>query len=209
MLSSRKSLFLSSLVLLGLSLTSCKDKATESGIVGTAPSAKAAGSSRDFILSTLDGGSFETGRLRADSATLIWILSPECPLCHDYAYTFRAIEDSFQQKGIRVIGVFPGEFFSEQQIRMYCSRYLFDFPVLLDPDYRFIHQLSATTTPEVVLLNPEGRTLYQGAIDNWAYEVGRKRLEPTEHYLRNALEAYLAGQPVPLAQTKAVGCLIE
>ena len=197
------------IVLLGsLLISSCGPGALQTSDSEDSASSEQSGIGK-LTLTQLNGEPFETEQLQTDSATVIFILSPECPLCHDYAYTFRTMQEEFSAQGIRFVGVFPGEFFSASQIRMYCSRYMLNFPMLLDPGYKLIHQLGANTTPEAILLNKKGQTIYQGSIDNWAYEVGQKRLEPTEHYLRDALQAFQQGSPVPLTRTKAVGCLIE
>lgn len=152
---------------------------------------------------------FNASALAEDSASLVLILSPECPLCLDYANTFRELHAECKAQGIRVRGVFPGTFFPDKQIRMYLRRFQLDFPALLDPEYQLVHALEATTTPEAILLDSEGQTVYQGGIDNWAYALTRKRLEPTQHYLRDAIAALLEGQTPDPAQTLPVGCLVE
>ncbi len=151
----------------------------------------------------------EADQLARDSATLVLILSPECPLCLDYATAFRELDAECAAQGIRVRGVFPGTYFPDKQIRMYLRRFQLDFPAWLDPDYELVHALNATTTPEAILLDAEGRTVYQGGIDNWAYALTRKRLEPTEHYLRDAIAAHLDGRTPDPAYTDPVGCLVE
>jgi hypothetical protein len=147
--------------------------------------------------------------LAEDSTTLVLILSPECPLCLDYATAFRELTAECAAQGIRVRGVFPGTFFPDKQIRMYLRRFQLEFPAWLDPDYALIHALEATTTPEAILLDAQGQTVYQGGIDNWAYALTRKRLEPTEYYLRDAIAAHLEGRSPDPAYTEPVGCLVE
>jgi len=183
------------------------DRPDESG--QSSPLNQAAGSIPNLPLKRLDGSAFASGSLNRDSATVLFLLSPECPLCLDYAYTFRTLAEEYQARGIRFVGLFPGTYFSELQIKKYCSRFRLEFPMVLDPDYALTRALGANTTPEALLLNEQGQLVYQGGIDNWAYEVGQKRLEPTEHYLRDALQAFENGQKPPLARTKPVGCLIE
>ncbi len=183
--------------------------AENSGIQHNAGKSKVATGVASMSLIRLDSSRFESSRLNRDSATVLFILSPECPLCLDYAYTFRTLQEEYGARGFRFVGVFPGNFFSESEIRKYCSRFQLDFPMVLDPEYQLIHDLGAGTTPEALLLDENGQIFYQGSIDNWAYEVGQKRLKPTEHYLRDALQAMEKGLSPPVARTKPVGCLIE
>lgn len=51
--------------------------------------------------------------------------------------------------------------------------------------------------------------LYQGRIDNWFGDLGKKRPQPTRHDLRDAIHALLAGAEVVEARTVAIGCSIE
>jgi thiol-disulfide isomerase/thioredoxin len=164
---------------------------------------------QDLELDFVDGGSWKGGSLLRDSLSVLFVLSPECPLCLDYAAAFRRFNEEYGARGVRFLGVFPGTFFTQQEIRRYRMRYRLDFPAVLDPDYKLLRILGADTTPEVLLLDEQGRIAYQGGIDNWAYEVSSKRLEPSEHYLRDALDAVLAGSEPPVTRTRPVGCLIE
>jgi hypothetical protein len=50
--------------------------------------------------------------------------------------------------------------------------------------------------------------LYRGRIDDRVADFGKRRVEPTRRDLRLALDAILAGKPVPARRTKAVGCYI-
>ena len=51
--------------------------------------------------------------------------------------------------------------------------------------------------------------IYRGAIDNWFYELGRYRLEITDHYLIDAINASLDGKKPALTKTEALGCFIQ
>jgi hypothetical protein len=48
--------------------------------------------------------------------------------------------------------------------------------------------------------------VYLGRIDNRYVGFGKRREQVTAHDLRDALEAVLAGRPVPRRRTEAVGC---
>jgi hypothetical protein len=63
---------------------------------------------------------------------------------------------------------------------------------------------NARMTPEAVLLDPAGAVRYQGAIDD-ARNPARVRIEG----LRLAIDAVLAGQPVPVHRLRAFGCSIK
>ena len=50
---------------------------------------------------------------------------------------------------------------------------------------------------------------YRGRIDNFFAAIGKSRRVVTEHDLRDALDAVLAGKPVAKAETPVVGCYID
>jgi hypothetical protein len=82
-------------------------------------------------------------------------------------------------------------------------------PLLLDPRQLLVKRTKARTTPEAVVLGPNGDTLYQGRINDLYLNQTRKLKEPKTHDLRTALDSIAARQPVAVPSTKAVGCSIS
>ncbi|MCS7022353.1 MAG: DUF1080 domain-containing protein [Gemmataceae bacterium] len=81
----------------------------------------------------------------------------------------------------------------------------FNFPYLYDPTQQIARRYGAVFTPEVFVLDKERRVVYTGAIDDRAPPG-----EPQRHYLREAVDALLAGKPVTVAETSAAaGCRIK
>lgn len=77
-------------------------------------------------------------------------------------------------------------------------------PVLLDPKQKTAAAYGATITPEVFVIDAEGKLRYQGAFD----DANFRQPEPTRNYLFEAVEALLAGEnPVPDV-IPAYGCTI-
>jgi peroxiredoxin len=79
----------------------------------------------------------------------------------------------------------------------------FNFPYLFDATQKLGKQLNAHVTPELYVFDKSRKLIYWGAMDN-EMEVTKV----TEHYLVPAVDAALAGKPVPTAQTKAFGCTV-
>lgn len=140
--------------------------------------------------------------------TVLIFLSPECPLCQNYTLTLNTLQEQFSPQ-VSFIGIVPGNYFTNHIIREFKQSYAVRFEILRDPNKALTRRLGATVTPEVVVLNKLGNVLYQGRIDNWAYEVGRKRKQITQHDLRDVLNALLNNQKITIKRTKAIGCFIE
>lgn len=80
--------------------------------------------------------------------------------------------------------------------------------VLLDESGDVGRAYGARNTPQFVIIDPEGRIAYQGAIDD------RRSANPDDiagarNYVEEALDALLAGRPVEVAETAPYGCTVK
>jgi hypothetical protein len=66
-----------------------------------------------------------------------------------------------------------------------------------------------TVTPEVAILDAAGTLLYRGRIDDRYISFGKDRPQPTVRDLERSLDAVLAGKPVPVKETRAIGCILS
>ena len=78
------------------------------------------------------------------------------------------------------------------------------FPVLKDERNVVADEYGAQVTPEVFVLNPAGKLLYHGRIDD-----DRKGTNIKHRDLQEALNALLAGKELSQPETKAFGCSIK
>ena len=145
----------------------------------------------------------------AGSLKVILFLDPECPVTNAYMKEIKSIYADYNAKGVSFEAYFPMETVTDKDINAFLKKYNATFTGLKDPDLRKATRYKATVMPEVVLLNASGITVYQGAIDNWFYALGKSRPKATELYLRNALEATLNDNPIMQSKTQAIGCLIN
>src|SRR4030095_14210031 len=143
--------------------------------------------------------------LKNKQAAVFVFLAPDCPLSQSYTRTFNDLRAQFQTSGIEFYAVFT----RDTAVQDFVATYKITFPVLLDRDYRLMDFFGATITPEAFAVDAQGRTFYQGAIDNWDPELGQHRAVMTEHYLQDALNGFIQHQKIRVKQTKAVGCFIE
>ena len=140
----------------------------------------------------------------------VWMfLDPECPICQSYTLTLRKLHADYADKGVSFRAVYASGYIKRKAIRRFHKTYQLPFPAERDPDLSLARRWQATVTPEVVVTSPLGEVLYQGAIDDWYFSLGKNRTEPTAHYLRDALESIQKGEPVARKRTEAVGCLLN
>ena len=79
------------------------------------------------------------------------------------------------------------------------KKYPFDY--LHDPSQKVAKDYGALATPTVFLLNEKRQIAYMGKIDD-----SPDPDDVTEHFLRDAIDAVLAGREPEVQETKAVGC---
>ncbi len=108
-----------------------------------------------------------------------------------------------------MVGIVPGTDYSNLEISTFKHKYKLPFALWKDEQFQLTRKYHATITPEAVVVDAAGKVVYQGRIDNWAYEVSKKRKVVTEHDLQNVLNNLVKGEPVKVSKTKAVGCFIE
>src|SRR6185503_21239847 len=79
-------------------------------------------------------------------------------------------------------------------------------PILHDRAQLVARAYHASTTPEVICLNPpDWSVFYRGTIDD---RLGSGTVPTTQNYLSNALSSFLGGQRVTPRQTQTNGCAI-
>lgn len=148
-------------------------------------------------------------KLLNSSISVFIFLSPDCPLCQSYTLTINQLNQKYRTKDVSFIGVIPGKSVSVADIKNYQRNYKLNTPVYRDPELKLTQYLGATITPEAFVLNQKGEIRYSGRIDNWAYELGKKRTVITSHDLNNAISNVLKNPNTQIQKTKAVGCFIE
>ncbi|NJK89079.1 MAG: thioredoxin family protein [Myxococcales bacterium] len=79
------------------------------------------------------------------------------------------------------------------------------YPYVVDEDSSMARAFGADKTPEFFLLNDRMELVYTGAIDDNAQAPDAVE----KQFLKDALDALVDGRPIPVAQTKALGCSIK
>ena len=80
--------------------------------------------------------------------------------------------------------------------------------ILLDADGSMGRAFGAKVTPHMIVRSPEGKVIYNGAIDSKASTKARD-VASAENYVTAALAAAKSGKPVTTAATKPYGCGIK
>lgn len=129
-----------------------------------------------------------------------------CPVAVAYEDRLVALQKDYDEKGVRLLAVnvnnLPADRLDPMKKR--AEEKEFNFPYLYDPTQKIGHDYVAKVTPHVFVLDERRNVAYVGAVDD-SMDVEKVKT----HYLRDALDALLAGNKPPKEMTKAFGCGIK
>ncbi len=139
--------------------------------------------------------------------TVLVFTTTDCPISNRYAPEIQRLATKFA-RDVRFVFVYPVPSDSEATIREHRKKFG-DGEWRRDPSQQLVKLTGVTVTPEVAVIVADQKILYRGRIDDRYLEFGKDRPEPTVRDLERALDAIIAGQPVPVAETRAIGCIIS
>jgi peroxiredoxin len=146
--------------------------------------------------------------LAGKKAAVLVFLGTECPLAKLYAPRLAEISRVYRSRGVAFVGIDSNAHDSEAAIREFAEASVLGFPILRDQGNVVSDLALVERTPEVLVLDGRARIHYRGAIDD-QYGQGTRKAEASQHFLTDALDAILAGQPLALKATPAPGCLLD
>ncbi len=129
----------------------------------------------------------------------------KCPVVLAYGERVARLQEKYRGRGVAVLGVASSRNESPEEVRRNADNLGLSYPVLLDVDRTLADRLGATHTPSFFVLDREGILRYRGIFDNNKQPGDRGRIA----YVEDALDALLAGRPVPDAETKDSGCALR
>lgn len=136
---------------------------------------------------------------------VIEFCSQECPFSRGSDPHLAALAENYAEKGVVVLGIDSHHATAPEAIKKYAEEHGKKYPILKDTGNLYADETGAKVTPEVFVLDKDGKVAYHGAFDN--------RKSPEEKgetpYVENAVKALLEGAPVEPKTVKAWGCSIK
>ena len=146
---------------------------------------------------------------KIDKALVLIFIAHDCPIANKMAPEIKRICGDFGKRGVRICLVHAQADLTAEAARKHAAEFGYDCPVLLDPKHELVKHAGATVTPEAAVFSADGKLQYRGRINDLYVDLGKPRFAPSQHDLREALEALLAGKEIKNPRTQAVGCLIS
>ena len=162
-----------------------------------------------FHLRDTTGAVHTEAEWQGRKAIVLFFTTTDCPVANSYVPEMNRIREAYAAQGVSVFAVQAETTVDDGAVAKYAQEFRYSFPLLLDPKQTLVKLVNATITPQVAVLSPSGKLLYLGRIDNRVEDFGKTRYQATHADLREALDAVLAGKPVPNPTTKSIGCAIN
>ncbi|MBM3470855.1 MAG: thioredoxin family protein [Armatimonadetes bacterium] len=163
-----------------------------------------------FSLPATDGSTVSADQFadRAVLGVIFWC--NHCPYVKAWEDRLIAIQREYAEKGVQMVMIssndpvaYPDDSFDA--MRSHAREKAYPFPYLFDESQQVARSYGATRTPEVFLFDRERVLRYHGAPD----DNFERPEEVTSRYLRDALDALLAGGTPAEATTPPKGCTIK
>jgi peroxiredoxin len=176
----------------------------------------------EIALKDLEGKRYDLAALKGKTVVLEWF-NPECPFVRA-AHAQGLLKDMAKhtQSGdivwLSINSAAPGkQGYGADRNREGQREYAIENPILLDETGRVGHSYGAIKTPHLFIVDPTGKLVYRGGIDNAPMNVvddARPRppsSKPGErvNYVDSALQDLKAGRPVALPDTPPYGCTVK
>jgi peroxiredoxin len=170
----------------------------------------------DFTLPGIDGKDHSLNEYTKTKLLAIVFESNHCPVSQLYEGRIKQLYQDYKDKGLTLVAINPNnasairlnelgytdvtDSLPEMKIRA-AYRHI-EWPYLYDGENQAIAiKFGAVATPHIFIFDQDHKLAYQGQIDD-NETPSLAKATPA----RDAIEALLAGKPVPVATTRAFGC---
>src|ERR1700730_10003999 len=169
----------------------------------------------DFSIKDTKGQNHSLSQYKGKTVVLEWF-NPECPFVkkHYGSDNMQKLQKQFTDKGVVWLTIDSSAEGAEGYLTADAANKVMTqwkthmTALLLDPDGTAVQAYGAKNTPDMIIINPEGKIVYEGAIDSKA-SPNPADIPASTNYVKAALDESLAGKPVSNAQTKPYGCSVK
>lgn len=169
----------------------------------------------DFSLTDAKGKTRSLTEYKGKYVVLEWF-NPECPFVkkHYGSGNMQRLQQEYTGKGVVWLTIdsnapgTEGNLTAEEAEKIMTSWKTHQSALLLDPEGKAGRAYGAKNTPNMVVIDPQGKIAYEGAIDSKA-TPNPADIPNSTNYVKAALDESLAGKPVTTSQTRPYGCSVK
>jgi peroxiredoxin len=169
----------------------------------------------DFSLTDAKGKAHSLSQYKGKYVVLEWF-NPECPFVkkHYGSGNMQKLQEEYTNKGVTWLTIdssapgTEGSLSADAASKVMTGWKTQQTALLLDPEGKAGRAYGAKNTPNMVVINPEGKIVYEGAIDSKA-TPNPADIPNSTNYVKAALDESLEGKPVTTSTTKPYGCSVK
>jgi peroxiredoxin len=169
----------------------------------------------DISVADSKGKTHTISQYKGKTVVLEWF-NPGCPFVvkHYGSGNMQKLQEDFTGKGVVWLTIDSsapgkeGHLTPEQANAKMTEWKMKPTALLLDPDGKAGQSYGAKNTPHMFVISPEGKVIYQGAIDSKP-SAKAEDIPGSTNYVKVALDESMAGKPVSTASTKPYGCTVK
>ncbi len=165
----------------------------------------------DFSLLDPQGKPYALADFADAQALVVMFICNHCPFVKHVAAGIAQLANDYQPRGAAFVAIqsndaekYPDD--APAKMAEEIERRGYTFPYLSDPTQEVAKAYRAACTPDFFLFGGNRQLAYRGQLDASRPDNGKP---VTGADLRAALDAVLAGQPVPAEQLPSLGCNIK
>lgn len=167
-------------------------------------------------LPEVKGGTLSSADI-SETVVVLVSLANHCPWVRGMDGDLVSLVASLKGKDVRVVGFAVNRQDDDRlpAMQAHAKRYGYNFDYVYDESQDLGRKLGATRTPEYFVYDKQRKLVYTGLLHDSPARMGDEGKahytegEPDEFYVRDAVEAVLAGKPVPVAETRPHGCSVK
>ncbi len=166
----------------------------------------------DFKLpDTISGKTLRFAEIAGEKATLVMFICNHCPFVKHVLDELVRLGQDYADKPVGMVAISSNDVTGYPQDRPERMKELaeqrgFSFPYLYDQSQNTAWAYDAACTPDFYIFDAERKLAYRGQLDDSRPGNG---VPVSGSDVRAALEALLAGNPVPSRQKPSIGCNIK
>lgn len=169
----------------------------------------------DFTGTDSRGQSHTLTQYRGRYVVLEWT-NNGCPFTrkHYDSGNMQALQKQWTGRGVvwlTILSSAPGQqgYMTAAEENAYLAReHAAPTAAILDPTGAIGHLYEAKTTPDMVVIDPSGKVIYAGAIDDHP-TTDPADIPHSRNYVSEALSEAMAGKAVSVAYTRSYGCSVK
>ncbi|AKD05313.1 thioredoxin family protein [Pontibacter korlensis] len=167
---------------------------------------------QDFaLLDTVSDKIVSLQDVSSPKATVIMFICNHCPYVQHILPELLKVARQYKAQGVSFVAISANDasFYPEDgpaQMKKLAKEMNFPFPYLYDQTQQVARTYQVECTPDFYVYNSNMCLAYHGQFDD---SRPKSNIPVTGRDLRQALDALLAGQPIPEHQTPSIGCGIK